>query len=169
MPPRCRDKRILPSLQRQRNTGTGKFSGTSANFRLGVLFKSPCTEGTISAWKWWLLQGWDLIVGHLEQTNCLSWSFYCFAKIPWPKTKLRRKVFIWLTLSDHSLQLVEVKKGTQAGQQHGGRSWCKDHEKAAYWFTFPGLLRLLSYWIRDRKPRNDIIHHSLGLSPLITH
>jgi hypothetical protein len=36
--------------------------------------------------------------------------------------QVRRKEFIWLTLLDSSPSLEEVRTGTQAGQELGGRS-----------------------------------------------
>ena len=63
----------------------------------------------------------------MKQSICLSKGFYCCYKTTWSKSKLGRKGFIWLALPDHSPSLEEVRTGTQAELESGGRSWCRGH------------------------------------------
>ena len=75
------------------------------------------------------------------------------------------KVFIWFTLRDHSPSLEEVRTGTQARLEPGGRSWCRGHGRA---LLTHGLLGLLSYRTQDHQPSYDPTHNGLGPPPLIT-
>ena len=44
--------------------------------------------------------------------RCLSYFAYCCGETLWPKSKLWRKGFIWLTFPQHCLSLKEVRTGT---------------------------------------------------------
>jgi hypothetical protein len=79
-------------------------------------------------------------------------------KHPRPKSKLTRKGFIWLTLLDHSPTMEEVRTGTQAGLEPGGRSWCRGHGGA----LLTGLLPLSCSVCFLIEPRTT----SLGMAPL---
>ena len=56
--------------------------------------------------------------------------------------------FISLTLSHHSPSLKEARRGTQAGQEPGDRSWCRGHGGV----LLTGLLSLLSYRTQTTSP-----------------
>jgi hypothetical protein len=49
------------------------------------------------------------------------------AQTSWPRNKLGRKGFIQLILPHCCWSPKEVRAGTQAGQELGGRSWCRGH------------------------------------------
>jgi hypothetical protein len=81
---------------------------------------------------------WTLPCSHLDDTGLNLWTgkpapIKC---CPY-KSRLGRGVrsskiitetwFIRLTLPHHSSSSKEVRTGTQAGQEPGGRSWCRGH------------------------------------------
>jgi hypothetical protein len=48
-------------------------------------------------------------------------------RAPRPRSKMGKKWLIQLTIPDHTPSLEKVRMGTQAGQEPGGRSWCRGH------------------------------------------
>lgn len=58
-----------------------------------------------------------------------------------------------LTLLPCGISLKEVKIGTQAEQELGGRSWCQGQGRVgtSYWLVPQALLRLLSYRTQDHQ------------------
>jgi hypothetical protein len=89
---------------------------------------------------------------------CLSWHFYCCQKTSWPKSKFRRKGLI-LFILPYSCSSKEVWTGAQAGQEPGGRGWCRGHGEV----LFTGLLSLLSYRTQNHQYRDGTNH--FGLDP----
>ena len=78
------------------------------------------------------------------------------AQTSWPRSKLGRKGFIWLTLPyccssprKSGLELKQVRK-----QELMQRPW----RDVLYWLASPGLLSLLSYRTQDYQPRDGPTH-----------
>lgn len=97
-----------------------------------------------------------------------SQSYYFCVKIPWKKSKLGRKGFIWLSLLHCSLSLKEARAGSHTGQEPGGRSWCRVHGG----MVLTGLLPMaLSAWFLIESRTTDPGMASLppqcdGISPV---
>ena len=83
------------------------------------------------------------------------------AQTSWPRSKLGRKGFIWLTLPyccssprKSGLELKQVRR-----QELMQRPWRDVH----YWLASPGLLSLLSYRTKTTIP--EMVPPTRGLSP----
>ena len=72
-------------------------------------------------------------------------NFYCCDKTPCRKVNWGG--FIWLTLPDHSSSLEEVRLGTQAGIEPGGRSWCRGYGGCYLLAYFPWLAQPASLYV----------------------
>lgn len=70
--------------------------------------------------------------------------------------------FVYTSMSQFITE--EVRVGTHAGQEAGGRSW----RSAAYWLGPYGLLSLLLYRTQDQQPRSGTTYSGLGLLPSIS-
>jgi hypothetical protein len=100
----------------------------------------------------------------LHATPCWihSQDFYCCNETPWPKRKLGRKGFIWLTVLHHWFLLKEVRTAIQTGQEPRGRIWCKSHG---------GVLLTGFSWLAQLaflQPRNGTNYNGFGLPLSIT-
>ena len=86
------------------------------------------------------------------------------AQTSWPRSKLGRRGFIWLTLpcccsspKKSGLELKQVRK-----QELMQRQW----RDVLYWLASPGLHSLLSYRTKTTSP--EMVPPTRGLSPLFT-
>ena len=108
---------------------------------------------------------------------CLSWNDECYDETPWPKSKLVRKEFIWLTPPHCCSSSKEVRTGTHTGQEPGGRSWYRSHGGvlltgllsmacSAWWFCFVLFVCLFVFVLfcfltQDHQPRDGAMGWAL--------
>lgn len=83
---------------------------------------------------WGLNGGMGMVTGEIKWEDVVV-RFLLLWYIPWPKIKLRRKGFIWITLQDSWRKLGEVN---QTFQNPKSNSWCRGHG----WELLTGLLSM---------------------------
>jgi hypothetical protein len=77
---------------------------------------------------------------------------------------LGRKGFTWLALPHHCSSSMEVRTGTQTGQEPGVKSWCRSHEGLLLPTLFTMACSVCSLIEpKTTSPRDDTIHNELGL------
>ena len=63
----------------------------------------------------------------------------------------------------HCSSQKEVRTGTQAGQEPGGRSWCRGHRGGLLTGFLPmKVLSLLSYRTQDHQPGEEVVQPTVG-------
>ena len=77
--------------------------------------------------------------------------------------------FVWLTLPHQSPSSKEVRTGTQAGKEPGGRSWCRDQGEVLTSGLLPvACSTFFLIELRANQPKGGHTHTGLGLLPSIT-
>jgi hypothetical protein len=85
------------------------------------------------------------------------------AQTSWPRSKLGRKGFIWLTLPCCCSSPKEVRTGTQAGQE-AGADWCRGH--GGMFFTgLPHLACSACSLIEPKTISPEMVPPTRALSP----
>jgi hypothetical protein len=89
--------------------------------------------------------------------------FHYSSEIRHDQSNSGRKGFIWLMVPYCGAPLKNVRTGTQAGQEPGGRELMhRPCRGAAYQPAPHGLLSLLCYRTQDHQPRDDPTHNRLA-------
>ena len=78
------------------------------------------------------------------------------AQTSWPRSKLGRKGFIWLTLPYYCSS--PRKSGLELKQVRKQELMQRPLRDVLYWLASPGLLSLLSYRTQDYQPRDGPTH-----------
>jgi len=112
----------------------------------------------------------SLVQGHLT-SNCqgqvgLGSKRYSAQAVCYNQSNLGRKRCIWRTFPHHFSSLEEVRTGTGARKEPGGRSWCRDHGG----MLLPDLLTWLCWTFPFLLPSlPSFLHFYFNLKFLFTH